>query len=107
MKNKKIVDRIIRLVDRIIKAKEKNFNANTSKLEIEINNLVYELYGLSKAEVRVIRYFAQKRGGLTDETGEVRCICGNLYTREQCGNPYLRCRRGRRTVTGEEGRTNQ
>ena len=53
-KNKKIVDRIIRLVNRIIKAKEKNFNANTSKLEIEINNLVYELYGLSKAEIRII-----------------------------------------------------
>ena len=53
-KNNEITDRIIRLVDRIIKAKEKNFNANTSKLEIEINNLVYELYDLSKAEIRII-----------------------------------------------------
>ena len=53
-KNKKIADRIIRLVDRIINAKEKNFNANTSKLEIEINNLVYELYDLSKSEVKII-----------------------------------------------------
>ena len=53
-KNKKITDRIIRLVDRIIKSKEKNFNANTSKLEIEINNLVYELYDLSKSEVKII-----------------------------------------------------
>ena len=42
------------LVGKIIKNKEKNYNANTGKFENEIDNLVYELYGLSKSEIKVI-----------------------------------------------------
>lgn len=52
--NKKISNKIISLASRIIKAKEKNSNANTNKFENEIDNFVYELYGLSKSEIRII-----------------------------------------------------
>ena len=52
--NKKLANKIISLASRIIKSKEKNSNANTNKFENEIDNLVYELYGLSKSEIRII-----------------------------------------------------
>ena len=52
--NKKLANKIISLVGKIIKNKEKNYNANTGKFENEIDNLVYELYGLSKSEIKVI-----------------------------------------------------
>lgn len=52
--NKKISNKIISLASRIIKAKEKNSNTNTNKFENEIDNFVYELYGLSKSEIRII-----------------------------------------------------
>lgn len=53
-KNKKSADKIIRLVDRILKRKTTDPKSDTSKLEKEIDNLVYELYGLSKSEIRII-----------------------------------------------------
>ncbi|MBR6179077.1 MAG: Eco57I restriction-modification methylase domain-containing protein [Bacteroidales bacterium] len=45
---------IINLVDRILAAKRANPQADTSELETKINNLVYELYGLTDEEIKVV-----------------------------------------------------
>ena len=45
---------IIALVDEILAAKEKDPQADTSKLEREIDELVYKLYGLTAEEVKVV-----------------------------------------------------
>ncbi|MFN6272274.1 MAG: Eco57I restriction-modification methylase domain-containing protein [Microcystis sp.] len=45
---------IIALVDQILTAKKSNPKADTSELEKEINQIVYELYGLSEEEIRII-----------------------------------------------------
>jgi hypothetical protein len=45
---------IIKLVDRILAAKGANPQADTSKEESAIDELVYELYGLSEEEVRIV-----------------------------------------------------
>ena len=46
---------IIDLVDSILVAKKKNSTANTFEQEKEIDNLVYDLYGLSKPEIKIIK----------------------------------------------------
>ena len=45
---------ITRLVDRILKAKASDPAADTSKQEAKIDQLVYELYGLTRKEIRAI-----------------------------------------------------
>lgn len=45
---------IIKLVDEILEIKEKNPQADTSKLESEIDLLVYELYGLTEEEIKIV-----------------------------------------------------
>ncbi|GCA83527.1 type IIS restriction enzyme Eco57I [Microcystis aeruginosa NIES-2522] len=45
---------IIALVDQILTAKKSNPKADTSELEKEINQIVYELYGLSEEEIGII-----------------------------------------------------
>ncbi len=45
---------IIALVDQILTAKKSNPKADTSELEKEIDKIVYELYGLSEEEIRII-----------------------------------------------------
>ncbi len=45
---------IIALVDQILTAKKSNPKADTSELETKINQIVYELYGLSEEEIRII-----------------------------------------------------
>ena len=42
------------LVDRILKAKAANPDADTSEIEEETDRLVYDLYGLTNAEVAVV-----------------------------------------------------
>jgi len=42
------------LVDRILSAKQVNPKADTSALEREIDQLVYELYGLTGEEIAII-----------------------------------------------------
>ncbi|TYP94859.1 Type II restriction/modification system, DNA methylase subunit YeeA [Fodinibius salinus] len=42
------------LVDQILTAKKEDSDADTSKLEEEIDQLVYELYGLSEEEIAII-----------------------------------------------------
>ena len=44
----------IRLVNRILKAKADDPNADTGKLEEEIDRLVYQLYGLTEEEVEAV-----------------------------------------------------
>jgi hypothetical protein len=41
-------------VDRILAAKQKNPNADTSKLEREIDQTVYALYGLTPDEIKIV-----------------------------------------------------
>lgn len=45
---------VIDLVDKILVAKKENPQADTSGLEKEIDRLVYELYGLTEEEVKVV-----------------------------------------------------
>ena len=45
---------IISRVDAIIKAKNANINADTSILESELNRLVYQLYGLTEDEIKIV-----------------------------------------------------
>ncbi|MBQ3691526.1 MAG: N-6 DNA methylase, partial [Bacteroidales bacterium] len=45
---------IIDLVDRILSAKKANPQADTSALESEIDRLVYQLYGLTEEEIKVV-----------------------------------------------------
>jgi hypothetical protein len=42
------------IVDQILTAKKSNPKADTSELEKEIDKIVYELYGLSEEEIRII-----------------------------------------------------
>lgn len=45
---------IVSLVDRILTAKKENLQADTSALEAEIDQLVYQLYGLTDEEIAII-----------------------------------------------------
>lgn len=47
-------EKIIVLVDKILTAKRASASADTSALEREIDRLVYELYGLTEKEIRII-----------------------------------------------------
>lgn len=46
--------KVAQLVDQILTAKNDNPVANTSNVEMAIDNLVYRLYGLSKEETTVL-----------------------------------------------------
>lgn len=45
---------IILLVNQILEAKQANPQADTSALEAQIDQLVYELYGLTQEEIDII-----------------------------------------------------
>ncbi len=45
---------IINLVDRILNAKKENPQTDTSRMEKEIDRLVYELYGLTEDEIKIV-----------------------------------------------------
>ncbi len=47
-------EKIIQCVDQILAAKQKDANADTSALERQIDKMVYELYGLTEEEIRII-----------------------------------------------------
>jgi hypothetical protein len=47
-------NQIIHNVDQILAAKKENPQTDTSKLEAEIDQLVYELYGLSEEEIAIV-----------------------------------------------------
>jgi type II restriction/modification system DNA methylase subunit YeeA len=44
----------VELVDEILKAKKKNTDSNTAALENEIDKLVYQLYGLTENEIKIV-----------------------------------------------------
>lgn len=47
-------DRIVELVDKILAAKEKRPDADTTAWEAEIDQLVYQLYGLTEEEIKIV-----------------------------------------------------
>ena len=47
-------NKIISIVDQILALKKNNPQADTSELEREIDMLVYELYGLTEEEIRIV-----------------------------------------------------
>ena len=53
-KNKKLFDKIINKVDEIFKIKNEIFNADVSKIEREIDNLVYRLYNINDNEINIV-----------------------------------------------------
>jgi len=52
--NNSIVSTITQLVEKIIAAKDSDSIADTSILEAEIDRLVYELYGLTEDEIKIV-----------------------------------------------------
>ena len=46
--------KLITLVEEIIKARQSNQQANTSALESEIDHLVYQFYGLTEEEIKIV-----------------------------------------------------
>jgi len=52
--DKETKNTIVSLVDRILAAKHENPAADTSELGKQIDQLVYELYGLTKEEIRIV-----------------------------------------------------
>ena len=47
-------ENIIKLVDKILKLKEKDTNSDISKLEKQIDKLVYKLYNLTEEEIQIV-----------------------------------------------------
>ena len=50
----KITDEIINLVNQILVLKAENSSTDTSKLEKDIDNLIYKLYNLTPKEIEII-----------------------------------------------------
>ena len=48
------LDKVIRIVERILYAKEMDPRVQTVELEAEIDKLVYEIYGLSEEEIEIV-----------------------------------------------------
>ena len=46
--------KVITLVDNILRSKNEDRNADISKLEVELNSLVYAIYELSEEEITTI-----------------------------------------------------
>jgi len=47
-------NQIIGLVDQILKAKQLNPMVDTSSLDLEIDKLVYQIYGLTEEEIKIV-----------------------------------------------------
>ena len=60
--NEPLVTRVELLVDKIIVAKKQNHQADTSALEREIDYLVYKLYDLTPAEIKIVEGNINKEG---------------------------------------------
>ena len=52
--SKKEQEPFITLVDKVLDAKEKNSEADTTKLENQIDQMVYKLYGLTEKEIAIV-----------------------------------------------------
>ena len=53
-KNQKLVDEIVNSVNQILEIKEENSQTDTTKIEKDINNLIYKLYNLDANEIKII-----------------------------------------------------
>jgi hypothetical protein len=53
-KNNEIERKLEVLIDQILLVKKENPDADTSKLETEIDQLVYKLYGLNEEEIAIV-----------------------------------------------------
>lgn len=52
--SKELQTLLIQIVDQILTAKKFDPKADTSALEAEIDQLVYQLYGLTEAEIKIV-----------------------------------------------------
>lgn len=52
--NSKTISQVEKIAERILAAKRANPQADTSKLEAEIDQLVYQLYGLTEEETKIV-----------------------------------------------------
>ena len=57
---------IVALVDKILAAKRADPNADVSVLEVEIDQLVYSLYGLTREEIAIIEDSRQEKGSVRE-----------------------------------------
>jgi adenine-specific DNA-methyltransferase len=58
--NRAVQAPIISLVEEILSAKEKDSAANTAQWEGEIDRLIYDLYGLTSAEIKQVEKSSRK-----------------------------------------------
>jgi type I restriction-modification system DNA methylase subunit len=66
-RNLKAVE-ITKLANQILAAKSKDSNARTESLEMEIDAIVYSLYGLTSEEIRIIEELSPPSAGLAEST---------------------------------------
>jgi len=52
--DKALHKKILQLVDQILAAKKKDPNANTSALERQVDEMIYELYDLTQQEIEIV-----------------------------------------------------
>jgi adenine-specific DNA-methyltransferase len=52
--NNGIYAKIVKIVEEIIAAKQSNFSSETLSLENEIDQVVYQLYGLTNEEIEMV-----------------------------------------------------
>jgi len=52
--NKGIIESIERIVEKILSTKKQNPKADTTEYERQIDRMVYELYGLTKEEIKIV-----------------------------------------------------
>lgn len=74
---------IIALVDQILAAKKADAKADTSAQEIQIDRLVYGLYGLTEEEIAVVE--GRDAGGRTPPTESGRAHDARCETRNASG----------------------
>lgn len=53
-KNQKLVDEIVNSVNQILEIKKENSQTDTTKIEKDIDNLIYKLYNLTPKEIEII-----------------------------------------------------
>lgn len=53
-KNQKLVDEIVNSVNQILEIKKENSQTDTTKIEKDIDNLIYKLYNLDANEIKII-----------------------------------------------------
>ncbi len=52
--NARLFNEVINIVERILISKKSNSDADTNTLETEIDQLVYQLYGLTDEEIKIV-----------------------------------------------------